>query len=125
MSPVSYGPSDVVNPRGNPFASPVPESFWMSRALLFDFDWLKAESQNQNYHKEDYPNATPEEALKNCFQTLRSYEMRLALTSNRKTSEILPELQRLNLAEVFDNIRCFDDVKEIKPARICSYFAWT
>jgi beta-phosphoglucomutase-like phosphatase (HAD superfamily) len=56
------------------------------------------------------------EALKNCFQTLRSYEIRLALTSNRKQSEVVPELARLNLSADFDNIRCFEDVKERKPS---------
>lgn len=116
MSPVSYGPSDVINPRGNPFAGPVPESFWLTKALLFDFDWVIAESKNQHYNKRDYEDPNPLTALKDCFRTLRSYEIRLSLTSNRKNNEIVPELHRLNLAEDFDNIRCFEDVKEVKPS---------
>ncbi len=116
MSPVSYGPSDVINPRGNPFAGPVPESFWLTKALLFDFDWVMAESKNLHYNKKDYEDPTPITALKDCFRTLRSYEIRLSLTSNRKNSDIVPELARLNLVEDFDNIRCFDDVKEVKPS---------
>jgi beta-phosphoglucomutase-like phosphatase (HAD superfamily) len=116
MSPVSYGPSDVVNPRGTPFGGPVPESFWLTKALLFDFDWVIAESKNPNYNKLDYQDPTPRTALKDCFRTLRSYEIRLAITSNLKNSEIVPVLHLLNLAEDFDNIRCFEDVKEVKPA---------
>ncbi len=116
MSPVSYGPSDVVNPRGTPFAGPVPESFWLTKALLFDFDWVIAESKNPNYNKTDYGDPTPLTALKDCFRTLRSYEIRLSLTSNRKNNEIALVLHQLNLAEDFDNIRCFDDVKEVKPS---------
>lgn len=116
MSPVSYGPSDVVNPRGTPFGGMVPESFWLTKALLFDFDWVVSETQNPNYHKKDYEHPTPLAALKDCFRTLRSYEIRLALTSNRKSEEIVQTLHELNLAEDFDNIRCFDDVKELKPS---------
>lgn len=114
--PISFGPSDVVNPRGNPFVGPVPESFWLAKALLFDFDWVMAEVKNPNYHKKDYPDATPLEALKNCFSTLRSYEIRLALTSNRRGAEIVPELARLNLSKDFDSIRSMDDVREVKPS---------
>ena len=114
--PVSFGPSDVINPRGNPFVGPVPESFWLAKALLFDFDWIMAEIRNPHYHKEDYPDATPLDALKNCLITLRSYEICVGLTSNRNNREIVSELVRLNLSENFDNIRCKDDVKEIKPA---------
>jgi beta-phosphoglucomutase-like phosphatase (HAD superfamily) len=116
MSPVSYGPSDVINPRGNPFVGPVPESFWLTKALLFDFDWVVAESKNPNYNKNDYEDPTPLTALKDCFRTLRSYEIRLSLTSNRRNDEIVPVLRQLNLAEDFDNIRCFEDVREVKPS---------
>lgn len=114
--PVSYGPSDIINPRGNPFVGPVPESFWLTKALLFDFDWVIAESKNPNYNKKDYEDPTPLTALKDCFRTLRAYEIRLSLTSNRKNNEIVPALHQLNLAEDFDNIRCFEDVKEVKPS---------
>ena len=48
MSPVTYGPSDINNPRGYPFVGPVPESFWLTKALLFDFDWVVREAQNPN-----------------------------------------------------------------------------
>jgi beta-phosphoglucomutase-like phosphatase (HAD superfamily) len=116
MSPVSYGPSDINNPRGTPFGGMVPESFWLTKALLFDFEWVIAEAQNLNYNKKDYEDPTPLTALKDCFRTLRSYEIRLALTSNRTNSEIVPELHRLNLTEDFDNIRCFEDVNQLKPA---------
>ncbi|HJT24861.1 MAG TPA: HAD-IA family hydrolase [bacterium] len=94
----------------------MPESFWLTKALLFDFDWVIAESKNPNYNKKDYEDPTPLTALKDCFRTLRSYEIRLSLTSNRRNSEIVPVLHQLNLAEDFDNIRCSDDVKEMKPS---------
>jgi len=115
MSPVNYGPSDVNNPRGVPFGGMVPESFWLTKALIFDFDWVLRDSTNQNYNKEDFPEPTPLAALKNCYRTLRGFEVRIVLTSNLKQSRVVEELHRLNLAEDFDNIRCFEDVTELKP----------
>jgi beta-phosphoglucomutase-like phosphatase (HAD superfamily) len=114
--PVSYGPSDINNPRGTPFGGPVPESYWLTKALIFDFEWVMAEAQNLGYDKKDYEDPTPLTALKDCLRTLRSYEVRLSLTTNRKTDEIMPELHRLNLAEDFDNIRCAEDVRNLKPS---------
>ena len=116
MSPISFEPSDVKNPRGAPYASPVPESFWLTRALLFDFDWVVQDSQNSDFSRAEYPDSTPLEALRNCFQKLRSYEIRLALTSNHRQSEVIPELAKMGLSADFDNIRCFEDVKENKPS---------
>jgi len=116
MSPVSYGPSDINNPRGYAFGGLVPESFWLTKALLFDFDWVVQEAQNPHFDKSEYPEASPREALKSCFRTLRSYEIRLALTSNKKNSEIVPEMARLQLADDFDNMRCYEDVAELKPS---------
>lgn len=115
MSPVNFGPSDNKNPRSVQWGQ-VPESFWLTKALLFDFDWIVKDAQNKDYSKTDYPEETSQAALKFCFRTLRSYEIRLCLTSNRKNVEVVPELARLQLAEDFDNIRCFEEVKEIKPS---------
>jgi beta-phosphoglucomutase-like phosphatase (HAD superfamily) len=116
MSPVTYGPSDINNPRGYPFVGPVPESFWLTKALVFDLDWILREVKNPSYDRKDYPEATPQEAVKHCLRALRSYEIRLSLISNQKNAEVVPEVARLNLAEDFDNIRCFEDVKELRPA---------
>src|ERR1039458_1062523 len=115
MSPINFGPSDVKNPRGTPFAGMVPESFWLTKALIFDFDWVLRDSQNRNYNKVDFPEETPLAALKFCYRVLRSFEIRLVLTSNLKQSQVVSELARMNLAEDFDNIRCFEDVTELKP----------
>lgn len=114
--PVSYGPSDINNPRGTPFGGPVPESYWLTKALIFDFEWIMAEAKFLGYDKKDYDDPTPLTALKDCLQTLRSFEVRLSLTSNHKNAEIMPDLHRLNLAEDFDNIRCAEDVKNLKPS---------
>jgi beta-phosphoglucomutase-like phosphatase (HAD superfamily) len=115
MSPVNFGPSDVNNPRGVPFGGMVPESFWLTKALLFDFDWVVRDSQNQNYNKADFPEETPLDALKYCYRLLRGFEIRLVLTSNLKQSLVVQKLADMNLAEDFDNIRCFEDVTELKP----------
>lgn len=115
MSPINFGPSDVKNPRGTPFAGMVPESFWLTKALLFDFDWVAQDSKNPNYTKVDYPEETPLAALKLCYRLLRGFEVRLAVTSNLAQKTVVAELAKLNLAEDFDNIRCFEDVTELKP----------
>ncbi len=115
MSPINFGPSDVHNPRGTPFGGMVPESFWLTKALIFDFDWVLRDSTNQNYNKEDFPEPTPVQALKLCYRLLRGFEVRIVLTSNLKQSRVVEELHRMNLAEDFDNIRCFEDVTELKP----------
>jgi len=114
--PVTYGPSDINNPRGYPFVGPVPESFWLTKALLFDFDWVVREAQNHSYSKTEFPEETPQAALKHCFRAFRSYEIRLSLTSNKKNSEIVPEMARLKVADDFDNMRCYEDVNELKPS---------
>ena len=113
--PVSFGPSDINNPRGTPFAGMVPESFWLTKALLFDFDWILRDSQNPHFTKVDYPEETPLAALKHCLRLLRGFEVRTAVTSNMDQKSVMNELAKLNLAEDFDNIRCFEDVKELKP----------
>ncbi|HEY5038930.1 MAG TPA: HAD hydrolase-like protein [bacterium] len=115
MSPINYGPSDVHNPRGVPFGGMVPESFWMTKALLFDFDWVVQDSKNPNFTKEDYPEESPLAALKNCYRTLRNFEVRTAVTSNLAQKEVVASLAEMNLTEDFDNIRCFEDVTELKP----------
>jgi len=114
MSPVSFGPSDVNNPHNLQWAH-VPESFWMTKALVFDFEWVLEDSKISTYNRKDYPEDTPHAALKHCFRTLRTYEIRLGLTSNRRQKQVVPELAYLNLTEDFDNIRCFEDVKKVKP----------
>jgi|SRR5579859_6221125 len=115
MSPVSYGPSDINNPRGTPFAGMVPESFWLTKALLFDMDWVARESRNPNYSKTHYPEESSLAALKHCLRLLRSFEIRTAVTSNLDQKTVVGELAKLHLAEDFDNIRCFEDVTELKP----------
>jgi beta-phosphoglucomutase-like phosphatase (HAD superfamily) len=115
LRPVEFGPSDVKNPRGTPFAGSVPESFWLTKALLFDFNWILRDAANTRYHRAEYPEATPVLALKHCFRLLRAFEVRIALTSNLSQDQVVEELVRLNLAEDFDNIRCFEDVAELKP----------
>ena len=115
MSPVSYGPSDINNPRGTPFAGMVPESFWLTKALLFDLEWILRDAQNPNFNKTDYPEDSPLGALKHCLRLLRGFEVRTAVTSNLDQKTVVGKLAQLNLAEDFDNIRCFEDVTELKP----------
>ncbi len=115
MSPVSYGPSDINNPRGTPFAGMVPESFWLTKALLFDLEWILRDAQNPHFNKTDYPGESPLAALKHCLRLLRGFEIRTAVTSNLDQKTVVGKLARLNLAEDFDNIRCFEDVTELKP----------
>ena len=93
----------------------VPESFWLTKALLFDFDWVLRDAQNPNYAKHDYPEDSPLAALKHCYRLLRGFEVRLAVTSNLAQKTVVAELAKLNLTEDFDNIRCFEDVSELKP----------
>ena len=73
------------------------------------------DSVNQNYNREDFPEPTPLAALKLCYRLLRGFEIRLVSTSNLKQSVVVQKLHELNLAEDFDNIRCFEDVTELKP----------
>ncbi len=113
--PVSYGPSDINNPRGTPFAGMVPESFWLTKALLFDLEWILRDAQNPNFNKTDYPEESPLAALKHCLRLLRGFEVRTAVTSNFDQKTVVGKLAQLNLAEDFDNIRCFEDVTELKP----------
>lgn len=113
--PVSYGPSDINNPRGTPFAGMVPESFWLTKALLFDLEWILRDAENPRFNKTDYPEESSLAALKHCLRLLRGFEIRTAVTSNLDQKTVVGKLARLNLAEDFDNIRCFEDVTELKP----------
>jgi beta-phosphoglucomutase-like phosphatase (HAD superfamily) len=115
MSPVSFGPSDVKNPNNLQYAH-VPESFWVTKAILFDFDWILREVSNPNRAMPDHRDIhSTLDGLKETFQLLRKFEIRLAITSNLKQEAVISELSRLNLASDFDNIRCFEDAKELKP----------
>ncbi len=117
MSPVNYGPSDINNPRGTPFAGMVPESYWMTKALLFDFDWIIREAAFKNPVMPDHQDsATSALGLKETFQTLRSYEIRLALTSNQSQKVVVPALSNLGLANDFDCIRCAEELPAFKPS---------
>ncbi len=115
MSPLHYGPSDINNPRYLPFAN-VPESFWLTKVLLFDFDWIVREAAEDNRAMPDHPEIqTSSEDLKKTFLTLRGYEIRLGITSNLKQEIVIPELSRLKLADDFDCIRCLGDTSNPKP----------
>jgi len=115
MSPISFGPSDVKNPNNLQWAH-VPESYWLTKALLLDFDWILREVSNPRRVMPDHGHfASTLEGLKETFQLLRKFEIRLAVTSNSSQEEVVSGLSRLNLANDFDNIRCLEDAKELKP----------
>jgi len=94
----------------------VPESYWLTKALLFDFDWILLEISKPSRVMPDYEaSRSTLEGLKETFQLLRKFEIRLAVTSNLSQETVVSELARLNLANDFDNIRCFEDAKRLKP----------
>lgn len=116
MSPLAYGPSDIVNPRFTPFAGMVPESFWLTKALIFDFDWIIREVSKAQHPMPDHQQTSSlVQGLKETFRTLRSFEIRVAMTSNLKLKTVVDELHRLNLAEEFDCIRCAEELPSLKP----------
>jgi beta-phosphoglucomutase-like phosphatase (HAD superfamily) len=116
MSPINFGPSDITNPRHVQWGM-VPESYWLTKALIFDFDWILREAAHHQHSIPDHPGAsTVTEALKETFKTLRSYEIRLAMTSNQRQTQVVGELHRLNLAEDFDCIRCAEELPALKPS---------
>ena len=116
MSPVSYGPSDIVNPRGTPFAGMVPESFWLTKVLIFDFDWIVREVAQKLHTMPDHPHSHSSVlGLKETFRTLRGFEIRIAMTSNLKMKKVIEELHKFNLAEDFDCIRCAEELPSLKP----------
>ncbi len=115
MSPLHYGPSDINNPRYLPFAH-VPESFWLTKVLLFDYDWIIREVAVENRVMPDHPEIhNSVEGLKETFTTLRRFEIRLGITSNLNQETVISELSRLKLADDFDCIRCLGDTKNPKP----------
>ncbi len=114
MSPVSFGPSDINNPRHVPWGM-VPESFWLTKVLIFDFDWIVQEATHGHRVFPDHLKETTLIALKETFKTLRSYEVRLGMTSNLTQSEVVQELHKFNLAEDFDCIRCAEELPAHKP----------
>ncbi len=116
MSPIGFGPSDVNNPH-NLHYTHVPESFWMSKVLIFDFDWIVREVANAKRVMPDHMDIQATlEGLIETFFTLRKFEIRLALTSNLPVEKVIKELSRLQLANDFDCIRCSDEVKNLKPS---------
>lgn len=116
MSPVSYGPSDIVNPRGTPFAGMVPESFWLTKVLIFDFDWIMHEVEQGSHPIPDHPESkTLASGLKETFKLLRAFEIRIAMTSNKTLKTVVEQLHRLGLAEDFDCIRCAEELPSLKP----------
>jgi beta-phosphoglucomutase-like phosphatase (HAD superfamily) len=116
MSPVSYGPSDIVNPRGTPFAGMVPESFWLTKVLIFDFDWIIQEIKQGAHPMPDHPESkTLVSGLKETFRLLRAFEIRIAMTSNKRLKTVVEELHRFGLAEDFDCIRCAEELPSLKP----------
>jgi beta-phosphoglucomutase-like phosphatase (HAD superfamily) len=116
MSPVGFGPSDINNPRHVQWGM-VPESFWLTKALIFDFDWVVREATQHPRSMPDHPGTVSvTEALKSTFKTLRSYEIRLAMTSNQKQKDVVEELHQLNLTEDFDCIRCAEELPALKPS---------
>jgi beta-phosphoglucomutase-like phosphatase (HAD superfamily) len=115
MSPVSFGPSDINNPRNVPWGM-VPESYWLTKVLIFDFDWIVQEAAHGHRILPDHLKEPTLIALKETFKTLRSYEVRLAMTSNLTQTEVVQELHKLNLAEDFDCIRCAEELPALKPS---------
>lgn len=95
----------------------VPESYWLTKVLAFDFDWVLHEATEGHRYLPDHTEAPSAAfALKETFRTLRSYEVRVALTSNQPLSTVIHELKRLNLAEDFDCIRCAEELPALKPS---------
>jgi beta-phosphoglucomutase-like phosphatase (HAD superfamily) len=115
LSPINFGPSDVNNPH-NLFYAHVPESFWITKALIFDLEWIRREMAQAERTMPDHLDfKTTLRGLRETFLNLRRYEVRIAMTSNLSSDEVVRELSRLDLAHDFDSIRCKDDVKVLKP----------
>ncbi len=115
MSPINFGPSDVNNPHNLQWAH-VPESFWISKALIFDLEWIRREmAQSERIMPDHLDFKTTLHGLRETFLNLRRYEVRIAMTSNLPSEEVVRELSHLDLAHDFDSIRCKDDVKVLKP----------
>jgi beta-phosphoglucomutase-like phosphatase (HAD superfamily) len=115
MSPINFGPSDVKNPH-NLFYAHVPESFWISKALIFDLEWIRREMAKAERAMPDHTELKlTVQGLKETFLNLRRYEVRIAMTSNLSSADVVRELSRLELANDFDSIRCREDVKVLKP----------
>jgi beta-phosphoglucomutase-like phosphatase (HAD superfamily) len=115
MSPINFGPSDVNNPH-NLFYAHVPESFWISKALIFDLEWIRREMAKAERAMPDHTELKlTVQGLKETFLNLRRYEVRIAMTSNLSSADVVRELSRLELANDFDSIRCREDVKVLKP----------
>ena len=113
--PVSFGPSDVKNPRSY-FWGPVPESYWLTKVFIFDFDWVVREAELARHAMPDQLEAdTSLEGLKETFRMLRGFEVRLAMTSNFTQKQVVEKLHALNLAEDFDCIRCAEELPSLKP----------
>jgi beta-phosphoglucomutase-like phosphatase (HAD superfamily) len=115
LSPINFGPSDVNNPH-NLFYAHVPESFWISKALIFDLEWIRREMAQAERTMPDHLDfKTTLHGLRETFLNLRRYEVRIAMTSNLSSDEVVRELSKMHLAHDFDSIRCRDDVKVLKP----------
>ncbi len=115
MSPINFGPSDVNNPH-NIYYAHVPESFWVTKALIFDLEWIRREMAKAERAMPDHTELKlTVQGLKETFLNLRRYEVRIAMTSNLSSAEVVRELSRLELANDFDSIRCKEDVKVLKP----------
>ncbi len=116
MSPVSFGPSDINNPRNVQWGM-VPESFWLTKVLIFDFDWISKEVSKAQHPMPDHEALNTSIAgLKETFRILRSFEIRLAMTSNLKLATVIESLSQWNLAEDFDCIRCAEELPSLKPS---------
>ncbi len=115
MSPIHFGPSDVNSPH-NRFYAHAPESYWITKALLFDLGWIQHEMSQAERPMPDHQDLkSTAEGLKETFINLRRYEIRLALTSNLSSEEVVRELSGPGLASDFDSIRCKEDVTVLKP----------
>jgi beta-phosphoglucomutase-like phosphatase (HAD superfamily) len=116
MSPVGFGPSDINNPRNVQWGM-VPESFWLTKVLIFDFDWIAREFSQAQHPMPDHETISSSIAgLKETFRILRSFEIRLAMTSNLKLATVIESLSQWNLAEDFDCIRCAEELPSLKPS---------
>jgi putative hydrolase of the HAD superfamily len=94
----------------------VPESFWLTKALIFDFDWIVREVAQASHAMPDHAEAhTLATGLKETFRLLRAFEIRIAMTSNLKMKQVIEELHKFNLAEDFDCIRCAEELPSLKP----------
>jgi beta-phosphoglucomutase len=116
MSPLAYGPSDIVNPRFTPFAGMVPESYWLTKVLIFDFEWVPREVSRPHSMPDHVDALSLQAGLKDTFRMLRSFEVRLAMTSNHTQKTVVAKLHELNLAEDFDCIRCAEELPSFKPS---------